>query len=161
MYDMSMSMTVRQVAVPSAVRARSTLRHADYEDAFVVEIGAAQERTAEQWARSILEDAPATMRRNLRRGWLALGLKLGSATRSDRFVLGWELRRSTPDFVLLGAGSRIGMPAELLLERRRRTLLLATFVQPGNPIARALWAGVEPTHRRIVPAVLARRGRAY
>jgi hypothetical protein len=154
-------MTVRQIAVPSAVRARSTLRHADYEDAFVLEIGAAQDRTAEQWARAILEDAPAAMRRSLRRSWLALGLKLGSAAPSDRFVLGWELRRSTPDFVLLGAGSRIGMPAELLLERRRQTLLLATFVQRGNPIARVLWASVEPMHQRVVPAVLGRRGRAF
>jgi hypothetical protein len=29
-------------------------------------------------------------------------------------------------------------------------LLAVTFVQPGNPIARAVWAGVAPGHRRVV-----------
>jgi hypothetical protein len=69
-------------------------------------------------------------------------------------VLGWEVRRSTPDFVLLGAGSRLGMPAELLVKRRRQTLLFATFVQKGNHIARAVWAGVDPVHRPVVRCVL-------
>jgi hypothetical protein len=69
-------------------------------------------------------------------------------------VLGWEVRRSTPDFVLLGAGSRIGLQAELHLERRERTLLFNTFVQKANPIARAVWAGTEPAHRPIVRSVL-------
>ena len=82
---------VCQVAVPPAARTLSTLAHIDYEDAFLVEIGPAQDRTGEQWARAILEDAPIIMRRALRWSWFALGLQLGS-TRSDRHVLGWELR---------------------------------------------------------------------
>ncbi len=52
--------TVRQVTLPPAARALSTLSHVDYEDAFLVETGPAQDRTGEQWAR----DA----RRNLGRG---------------------------------------------------------------------------------------------
>jgi hypothetical protein len=149
---------VRQIAVPPAARRRSTLSKIDYEDAFLVETGPAQGRTAEQWARAILEDAPIVTRSALLSGWCALGLRLGSP-RSDRFVLGWEIRRSTPNLVLLGAGSRIGMPAELLLERRRRTLLFATFVQHDNPAARAVWAGVEPIHRPVVRSVLSGRAR--
>jgi hypothetical protein len=82
---------VHQVAVPPAARTLSTLPHIDHEDAFLVETGPAQDRTGEQWARAILEDAPIIMRRALRWGWFALGLRLGS-TRSDRFVLGWEVR---------------------------------------------------------------------
>jgi hypothetical protein len=149
---------VRQVALPPAARALSTLSHVDYEDAFLVETGQAQDRTAENWARAILEDAPIIMRSALLWGWSALGLKLGS-TRSDRFVLGWEVRRSTPDFVLLGAGSRVGMPAELLVERRQQTLLFATLVQKQNQIARAMWAGVEPVHRPVVRYALEQAGR--
>ncbi len=92
---------VRPVAVPSAVRRLSTLPHVDYADAFLIETGpAAQDRTPEQWGRVIFDDAPITIRRPLRSGWLALGLQLGS-TRSERFVFGWEVRRSTPEFVLL------------------------------------------------------------
>jgi hypothetical protein len=141
------------VAVPPAARALSTLSRVDYEDAFLVETGPAHGRTGEQWARAILEDAPIIMRRKLRWGWFALGLKLGS-TRSDRFVLGWEVRRSTPDSALLAASSRLGLPAELLFERQQDTLLVATFVQQQNPIARAMWAAVAPWHRQVVPHVL-------
>ena len=70
--------TVRQVPLPPAARALSTLPRVDYEDAFLVETGPAQDRTAEQWARAILEDAPASTRNALSRGWSRLGLRLGS-----------------------------------------------------------------------------------
>ncbi len=83
----------------------------------------------------------------------AIGLKLG-AERAKRFVLGWEIRRDTPEFVLLGAESRIGMPAELLLKREEHALLFATLVQQDNQIARAVWAGTEPVHVPIVRRIL-------
>jgi hypothetical protein len=148
---------VRQVAVPAPARELCTLSRVDYEDAFLVAIGWARDRRAEQWARAIFEEAPILMRSALLLGWSALGLKLDS-TRSDRSVLGWEVRRSTPDLVLLAAGSRIGMPAQLLVKHQRDALLFATFVQQENPIARAVWAGVEPVHRPIVRCVLEQAG---
>jgi Protein of unknown function (DUF2867) len=145
---------VRQVEVPSVARALCTLAHVDYEDAFLVEIGPVQTRTAEQWARAILEDAPAVTRSALLRGWSTLGLQLGP-TGSDGFVLGWEVRRSTPDFVLLGAsGSRLGLSAELLVKRDGEWLLFDTFVQKENCLARAAWAGVEPVHGPVVRQLL-------
>ncbi len=144
---------VSQVAMPPVERALSTLSHVDYEDAWLVETGPAQDRAGEQWARAILEDAPIATRSVLLSGWLALGLRLGSPL-SDRFVLGWEVRRSPPDFVLLGANSRLGLQAELLLKRQEHTLFFATFVQQENHIARAVWAGVAPVHRPVVRYVL-------
>jgi hypothetical protein len=144
---------VRQVAVPPAARALCTLARIDYEDAFLVQIGPVEDRTAEQWARAILEGAPAVMRRTLLLGWSALGLKLGP-TGSDGFVLGWEVRRSTPNVVLLGANSRLGLRAELLFERQQQMLLFDTFVHKENRISRAIWAGVQPLHRPIVRSLL-------
>ena len=144
---------VRQVAVQPAARRLSTLERIDYEDAFVVETGPTRGRTAEEWARAILEDAPAAVRTALCGGWSALGLRIGWS-RSDRVVLGWEVRRSNPDSVLLAAGSRLGLAAELLLKRRQRTLLFATFVRHENAIARALWPGVIPLHQQVVRHVL-------
>ena len=146
---------VRQIEVPPSARALSTLGRVDYEDAFLVEVGADRDRTPEQWARSILEDAPMALRATLLSGWSSLGLRLGSPL-SDRHVLGWEVRRSTRDHVLLGARSRLGMPAELLVKRHRGKLLFSTFVQQENPAARALWAGIEPVHGPVVRHVLAR-----
>jgi hypothetical protein len=69
-------------------------------------------------------------------------------------VLGWEIRRSSPDFVLLGARSPLGLEGEVLCKRRQRTLLVATFVQLKNPVARAVWAGTAPGHRRVVRHLL-------
>lgn len=139
------------IAVPPAARELCTLSRVDYEDAFLVEVGAVGERTAEQWARAVLEDAAAAVRSTLLSGWSALGLKL---ERADGSMLGWRVRHSSPDFVLLGAGSRFGMPGELLFKREREALLFATFVQQDNPAARALWARVESVHVRIVRRIL-------
>ena len=144
---------VRQVTVPAAARALSTLCRIDYADAFLVDTGAAQDRTAEHWARLVLQDAPITVRTRLLAGWSLIGLKLGNG-RSGRPVLGWELRASIPEFALLGADSRIGMPGELLFKRTQGALLFCTFVQQDNHIARAVWATIEAVHVRVVRDVL-------
>jgi hypothetical protein len=68
-------------------------------------------------------------------------------------------RRASPDFVLLGADSHIGMPGELLVEKERGGLLFATFGQKANVVARAVWAAVQPAHVRTVRHVLAQAGR--
>jgi len=140
---------VRQVAVPAAVRALSTLDRVDYADAFRVELEDVRSRTAEEWARAVLEDAPLAVRGQLLSGWSSLGLKVGRGS-----VLGWHVRSSTPDVLLLGAGSRIGMPGELLFKRERHGLLFATFVRQGNPVARALWGRVERVHVATVRGLL-------
>jgi hypothetical protein len=74
---------------------------------------------------------PIIVRSALRWGWFALGLQLGP-TRSDRLVLGWEPRRSSPNVALLSASSRLGLPAELLFKRQQQALLFATFAQQEN-----------------------------
>ena len=145
---------VQQIDTPPEARARCTLAHIDYEDAFLFDVDGASGRTAEEWARAILEEAPAATRHGLQTGWTALGLKL-DLTGSGHSVLGWPVRESTPDVLLLGADTRLGMPAELLLIRTPDALVFCTFVQHDNPAARAVWAGVEPMHVPIVRRLLA------
>jgi hypothetical protein len=149
---------VRQIAVPPAARALSTLAHIDYEDAFTIDVDPAQHATAEDWMRAILERAPFSVRQALQSGWLSIGLKPGSGP-PEQVVLGWDIRCSTPEHVLLGRASRIGMPGELLLERQQHSLLFATFVQQNNQVARAVWAGVEPVHVPTVRQLLERASR--
>lgn len=145
---------VPQVPLPAAARARSTLAHVDYEDCFMMDVPDVHERTAEQWARAVLEDAPAALRRSLRSAWRTLGMRVGPE-RADGFVLGWAVQRSEPDVVLLGGTSRLGMQAELLLERQQHGLLFATLVQFDNPAARTLWqVAIERPHVRAVRYVL-------
>jgi hypothetical protein len=143
----------RQVGLPPAARALSTLSRIDYQDAFFVRSAPGLDRTGEQWARLVLEGAPHRVRARLLRGWCLLGLRLGSPE-SRRRILGWQIRRSSPDFVLLAAGSRIGLPAELLFQREQDGLLFATFVQQRNSLVRAIWARVVPVHQRTVQSLL-------
>jgi hypothetical protein len=148
----------QQIDLPPAARALSTLSRIDYADAFFVSIVPDRGRSGEQWARMVLEGAPRKVRVRLLRGWTLLGLKL-ARPRSGRDILGWRIRRNGPDFVLLEAGSRFGMPAELLFKRERHGLLLATFVQERNPLARLIWAKVVPAHQRAVRSLLAQAAR--
>ena len=146
---------VRQTVLPAGTRELATLAHIDYEDAFLVGTGLAQDLTAEQWAREILEAAPLSTRQALTRGWSMLGLRLAPA-QSGQHVLGWEIRHSDPDAVLLGARGRLGLSGELIFQRWPRTLLYATVVQLENRIARGLWAAIESRHQRVVQDLLAR-----
>jgi hypothetical protein len=71
------------------------------------------------------------------------------------------VRHSSADYALLGAGSRLGMPAELLFKPQEHALLFATFVQHGNPLVRAVWAGTKPVHQQVVRQVLERAEPAW
>jgi hypothetical protein len=141
--------SVRQIDPPRQALALSTLDRVDYADAFLVAPSHPDERSPEQWLRLVMDTAPLYIRSALLSGWLALGLKLGSGG-----ILGWTVRRSTADHVLVRAGSRIGMPAELVLKRHDHMLLFCTLVQHDNALARAVWNGVEPVHVPTVKRVL-------
>ena len=144
---------VRQVAVPDDVRGLCTLPRIDYADAFLVDTSAHPDRTAEQWAKAVLEEAPASMRAQLLSGWLALGLK---SAKSGPSILDWAVRSCAPDTLLLGRDSRTGMPGELLFTLRQDGLLFATFVHHRTPATRAVWATVVRTHVRTVLELLER-----
>jgi hypothetical protein len=142
---------VTQIPVPPEARARSRLGRIDYADAFVVDVTG--EKTAEEWARAALEEAPAATRARLQSGWSSLGLKLDLTSR-DQSILGWRILESTPDHVLLGAAGRLGLSGELLFERHPQQLHFSTFVKLSHIGARAAWKAIEPAHVRIVRGIL-------
>jgi hypothetical protein len=135
----------------------STLPRVDYCDAFLFGVGAPHDDSAEDLIREVLQGAPLAVRTGLLSGWSSIGLRVNNT--SERAVLGWEVRRTEPDYVLLGADSRIGMPGELLLKKEDDALLFATFVAQRTLIARAVWAVVEPVHVRVVRDILDRASR--
>jgi hypothetical protein len=145
----------RQIEVPPAAQSSSTLPRIDYAYSFLVVTRQRRQRTAWQWARRVLEDAPPDTRHAMQLGWAALGLQLGPE-RSERHLLGWEVRRDRPDEVLLGAISSLGLEGELLFQRLPNALLYATLVQLNSSGAHALWARTEPAHREIVLQLLTR-----
>ena len=147
---------VTRIAVPAGLRELSTLRRVDYADAFHVDTDAHPDRTVQAWVTVILEEAPATTRARLLAGWSALGLR---STGSAGAVLGWAVRRSSPEHVLLGRDSRIGMPGELLFSLNPEGLVFATFVQHRFWATRVMWAGIEDTHVSTVIELLERAAR--
>ncbi|MFI0736679.1 hypothetical protein ACH4PU_01025 [Streptomyces sp. NPDC021100] len=144
---------VRHAPVPPAAHALSTLPRIDYENAVLADLDTAPDRTAEQWARAVLEDADADTRQALTRGWTSLGLALAPAG-SDGCVLGWRVRSSTPDAVLLAADATLGLRGELLFQLTRGGLLSACFIQLDGDAARALWAPVESRHPQVMHRLL-------
>lgn len=149
---------MRQIEVPEAARILSTLERVDYADAFLVEIDGLRDWTPLEWAREILESAPPAFRAGAPRVWRALGLK--HRPRGPASVLGWPIRRDTPELALLGADSHTGMPAELLVWKPAPgELLFATLVQHRNGAMRALWAAMIPAHQRVVQELLMRARR--
>ena len=143
--------TVSQISLPEDARMHSTLSRIDYEDAFAVTAGV--QYTPEQWVRVVLQDAPASVRRQLWLGWTAIGLKLGPPWSSDR-VLGWPVKHRDSAFVLLAADSWIGLRGQLLFRSEPAGLMFATFVQQTNVASRALWAAITPRHQHVVRSLL-------
>ena len=151
-------LTVSEKALPAWVHEATTLDRIDYRDCFVMEnVGSIGPANAEQWARELLERAPFPLRRNLPRGWRAIGLRHGS-TRSPTCVLGWPIRINTANRVVVGARSRVGMPAELVFARHGNGWLFATLVQHDNPIVSILWNVMAESHRRVVRHLLLSAG---
>ncbi|HWB65593.1 MAG TPA: hypothetical protein VG708_02025 [Mycobacteriales bacterium] len=132
----------------------------DYSDAFDVRVPRPDSRTAEQWARCALEQAPTPMRRAVllihRR---VLRLRLEPVGRPDN-VLGWHVRSSQPDQIELEASGPL-MRAVII---GRRTAPVATevrtFVFYRRRLAAAVWALVGPLHRRVAPYLLKRGARS-
>lgn len=142
---------VNQIVPPADTRALSTLSRIDYEDAFT--ISTEVDRTPEQWARAMIEDAPPRVRAGLLAGWLGLGLKLGQPW-SSRHVLGWPVKRREPGWILLRADSWLGLHGELLFRSEPTGVLFATRIQHTNLAARTVWSSVTDRHQRVVESLL-------
>ena len=150
-----MSPTVRQIPTPPEARALSSLASVDYSDAFIAMTDRAPELTAEEWMRRMLERAPNRFRLFAPAAWFSLGLKHGLPW-SDETLLGWRVRRKEDDLILVGAESRVGSPAELLLRREADSIHFSTLAQIGNPVMKGVWAAIEKPHQRIVAQLLGR-----
>jgi hypothetical protein len=153
-----MPVDVVEMPLPHDSRALSRLERIDYSDAFRLVTSPGDDRTGEAWARAMLEDAPAATRRMLRDGWRALGLRLGAAD-DPAGVLGWPVRESTPDHVVLAADSWLGMRAELVFVREPGALRFSTLITLRNLQARLVWSGIAARHRRVVRDLLVQVGR--
>jgi hypothetical protein len=81
-----------------------------------------------------------------------LGLRLRPGDPAT--IAGWPIADRDVEFVRLQAVSRLGLTGQLVTQVRSDGIVLATFARLGNPVMRALWARVLPTHLTTVRSLL-------
>jgi hypothetical protein len=141
-----------EIPVREDVRALSRFPATDYADNFEAGTDGAA-RTAEQWARAMLEGAPVGMRTFLVRTWPLFGVRLGPL-HTGGYVLGWRIVKSTPEFVVLQVRSAAGVTIRLVVQAGASRVLAGTFVRCEGLPGRVLWFAVAPIHRLVVSRLL-------
>jgi hypothetical protein len=137
--------------VPEEVRALSTLAEPDYVDLFTVETHLATDRSAEEWARAVLEQTPLA-RRNARTLWQLMGLRLGPP-QSPEHVQGWKIAARGDNWLRLETTSwYITAQAVCLVEEGRVSISLS--LRYDRQVAALVWALVSGPHQRAVPVML-------
>jgi hypothetical protein len=128
----------------------------DYADAFEVRTPQSDGRTAEEWARCGLEEAPQALQLLVYGAQrYVLRLRLAPLASADH-VFGWRILTSRPEVV--GLEARSPVLRGLIVGRRvdATCVTLTTYVAYERPVARVLWAVVAPLHRMVAPYLLAR-----
>lgn len=145
------SSALRVHDVPERVRAVTTLGRVDYVDLFTVTTATAAENSAERWARAVLEQAPIS-RRNARRFWRLMGLRLGPPQSPDH-VQGWRIAARGDTWLRLETASwYVTAQAVCLVEEGRVSISLS--LRHDRPVGALVWALVSGPHQRAVPVML-------
>jgi hypothetical protein len=151
---------MKRIAVPRDVQSHTSLAHADYQDALLIDAPDATSDSAEQWIRSMFESASAPIRTFVRLGWLMFGAKLGPYP-SPGHVAGWQIGESRPDVVRLEVEWTIGLRAQLVLRTQPSSVVFATFVEHNRRAARILWPTLVPLHQLMVRHLISRAVRVH
>src|SRR5690242_18976568 len=144
---------VRETEAPSGLEAIAGLDPVGYRESFTFTTTA--DRTAEQWARQILERCPLTTRAQMVTVWALLGIPLAPPW-SRAQVLGWRILHNSSSHIVLEARAATGVTARLVVHATATEVSQAMFVRFDRPLGRRIWARLAPKHRRFLHALLAR-----
>ena len=136
--------------IPEAIRRLDTLASPDYVDLFTATTSRATDKSAEEWARAMLEETPTGRSAPLL--WRRLGLRLGP-TPSPDCVQGWKIADRGGDWIRIETRSWF-MTAHAVVQVDDGHVSLALFVRYDRPIAALIWPPVSVLHRRGVPVML-------
>jgi hypothetical protein len=137
--------------VPGTVRSIVTLADPDYVDLFTVPTPIAEDRSAEEWARAVLEQSTLA-RRNARLLWRLMGLRLGPRN-SPHHVQGWKISGRGTNWLRAETASWY-MTAQAICLVEQRQVSISLSLRYDRPVARLVWAGVSGPHQRAVPVML-------
>jgi hypothetical protein len=142
---------VQQRDIPEAIRSLSTLASLDYIDLFTATTNEAMDRSPEQWARAVLEQAPLA-RRNARVLWRLMGLRLGPPQSPDH-VQGWRIGGRGDNWIRVETASWcMSVQAICLVEEGQVSLSLSLHYD--HPVAALVWPLISGPHQRAVPIML-------
>jgi hypothetical protein len=135
--------------VPDAVLEAGGMANPDYVDACTVPTPHAGERSAEEWARVVLEQTPTGQRAPLL--WHLLGLRLGPP--SPEYVQGWRIAERGDNWIRVETSSwyMTGHAVALVDDDQ---VSIALFLRFDHPIAALIWVPVGALHRRGLPVML-------
>jgi hypothetical protein len=137
--------------IPEAIRSLSTLAVPDYVDLFTALTSEATDRSPEQWARAVLEEAPLSGQ-NARVLWRLMGLRLGPRHSPDH-VQGWKIAEHGDNWIRVETASWY-MTAQAVCLVEEGQVSVSLSLRYENPIARLVWAFVAGPHQRAVPVML-------
>jgi len=128
----------------------------DYADSFETTMPASDTRSAEEFARHLLGDAPLALRLSV--GLVhkfVLRLQLGPLS-SPQHLFGWRIVTSEPDVIQLEARSSVLGRGVIIARRPEPTrAVFTTYLFFARPkLARGVWAFVGPVHRRVAAYLL-------
>jgi hypothetical protein len=129
-----------------------------YADAFAIRLPEPDMRSAEEFTRCALEEAPWLVRQTVSIAHrYVLRLRLGPRSSPDH-VFGWKICTSEPDVVHLEAVSPLLGRGAIVARRPDPTrAVVTTYVFFARPsVGRAVWAVTGPVHRRVVAYLLER-----
>lgn len=136
--------------MPEAIRCLSPMGRHDYADLFTLTTAGADNRSAQQWARALFEDAAGLQGQLLWR--VLLGLRLKSR-RATGHVAGWRIAGRGDGWVRLAADSWF-MTAHLIVRVGADHVSLATLIRYDRPVAEWIWVPMSKKHRQVAPGLL-------
>jgi hypothetical protein len=117
----------------------------DHASAFEVTIADGDNRSPEQWARAVFEEAPRAARWFVEFGWhYVLGLRLGPRSFPDH-VAGWTVRNTGPGIINLDVQSWL-LTATKEIQVSGDAVRIETGIRYKRGLGRALWTLVTPVH---------------
>ena len=141
--------------VPDAIVGLSTLDRVDYVDACTASVPNAAGRSAEEWARVVLEQTSLGQRAPVL--WTALGLRLGPRP-SPGHIQGWRIAGRGDDWIRAETSSWYAS-AQAVCRVDDAHVSVALFLRYDRPVAAAIWFLVGPLHRRGLPVMVQQAAR--
>jgi len=140
-----------RIALPATVAELAALDTVDYQEAFAIDTDTVL--TPEEWARLILEGAPAATRAALLGAWKPLGVRLAPLG-SDGQVLGWPIQYSGSQAIVLGVECAIGFTARMVIQVQPGRIIHAMLCRFERDAGRDAFTALAPRHTQVVRSLL-------